>query len=111
MRRNLRPADAVSAPDEQAAAAAQPQALRGYLEITDERFGSSLRFVREIMRLRAGEGGSPFRLFVELGYAPDAVPRLVRERLYLPDSGRDSGWRPPRPPRPARGLDWWLGLR
>ena len=87
----LRPADAVSAPDEQAAAAAQPQALRGYLEITDERFGSSLRFVRWIMRHRAGEGGSPFRLFVELGYAPDAVPRLLRERLYLPDSGRDSG--------------------
>ena len=108
--KNLRPADAVSAPDEQAAAAAQPQALRGYLEISDERFGSSLRFVRWIMRRRAGEGGSPFRLFVELGYASDAVPRLLRERLYLPDSGRDSGWQPPRPPRPAQGLDWWLGL-
>ena len=108
--KNLRPADAVSAPDEQAAAAAQPQALRGYLEISDERFGSSLRFVRWIMRRRAGEGGSPFRLFVELGYASDAVPRLLRERLYLPDSGRDSGWQPQRPPRPAQGLDWWLGL-
>ena len=107
---SLRPADAASAPADQAAAAARPQALRGYLDIADDRFGSSLRFVRRIMRLRAGGGGAPFQLFVELGYG-DSGPRLLRERFHLPDSGRDTGWQTPRPPQPAEGLAWWLGLR
>lgn len=105
----LRPADAASAPGDQTAAA-QPQTLRGYLEIADDRFGSSLRPVRWIMRQRARGGGAPFQLFVELGYG-DSGPRLLRERFHLPDSGRDTGWQTPRPPQPAEGLDWWLGLR
>lgn len=104
------PDDAASPPADQAAAAAQPQALRGYLDIADDRFGSSLRLVRWIMRRRARGGGAPFQLNVELGYDADG-PRLVRERFLLPDSGRDTGWRTPTPPRPAQGLDWWLGLR
>lgn len=110
LRPPLRPADAASAPGDQTAAAARPQALRGYLDIADDRFGSSLRFVRRFMRLRAGDGGAPFQLFVELGYDAGG-PRLLRERFHLPDSGRDTGWQMPTPPQPAQGLDWWLGLR
>lgn len=108
----LRPKDAVSsaALTTQEDAAAHPQELRGYLQIADERFGSSLRMVQRLMRLRAGGGGPPFQLWVELGYGPDGQPQLLRERLRLPDSGRDSGWNRPRVPSPPALLPWSVGL-
>lgn len=109
---DLRPAapDAAPALNGQQDAATHPQQLRGYLQIVDERFGSSLALVRRIMRLRAGGGGPPFQLWVELGYGPDGRPQLLRQRLRLPDSGRDSGWTRPCVPSPPALLPWCLGL-
>ena len=93
--------------------------------IHDLRFGSSLEFVRKIMAMRP-DADIPFQLMVELGFADDGAlaetgknaastawgeARLLRARLRFSDSGRDSRWQTPRPPRPPSFWPWLVGLR
>lgn len=92
--------------------------------IHDLRFGSSLEFVRKIMAMRP-HADIPFQLMVELAFADggaaqttvNADPaagrgaRLLRVRLRFSDSGRDSRWHTPRPPRPPSFWPWLVGLR
>ncbi|MDR1659563.1 MAG: metal-dependent hydrolase [Desulfovibrio sp.] len=92
--------------------AASGESFEGFWLVHDLRFGSSLAFVRKLMALRP-KADIPFQLMVEL-VKDDAAKSglsLARERLRFSDSGRDSGWRKPRPPvRPSFGA-WLAGLR
>ncbi|WP_165176170.1 metal-dependent hydrolase [Desulfovibrio sp. ZJ369] len=93
--------------------------------IHDLRFGSNLEFVQKLMAMRP-HADIPFQLMVEVelgqGDSPDLRPknapqaagsgaRLLRERLRFSDSGRDSRWGTPRPPRPPSFWPWLVGLR
>ncbi|MDR3358050.1 MAG: metal-dependent hydrolase [Desulfovibrio sp.] len=84
----------------------------GFWLVHDLRFGSSLAFVNRLMALRPN-AGIPFQLMVELARDKSSKSglALTRERLRFSDSGRDSGWRKPRPPSlPSFGA-WLTGLR
>ena len=109
-----------------------------YVMIHDQRFGSSLAIVRNIMALRPS-ADIPFKYMAELAPAPapaepdsirsesaqeagkavapaqTASPgffhRLLRERMRFSDSGRDSFWQAPRPPTQPNLLQWLVGLR
>ncbi|MDR2054465.1 MAG: metal-dependent hydrolase [Desulfovibrio sp.] len=92
-----------------AASGAPPE---GFWLVHDLRFGSSLAFVNKLMALRPN-ADIPFQLMVEL--AKDKTAKsgfaLTRERLRFSDSGRDSGWQKPRPPRRPSFGAWLTGLR
>jgi inner membrane protein len=92
--------------------AASPTTPEGFWLVHDLRFGSSLAFVNKLMALRPN-ADIPFQLMVEL--AKDASAKsglaLTRERLRFSDSGRDSGWRKPRPPGKPSSWEWLAGSR
>ncbi|MEG6591904.1 metal-dependent hydrolase, partial [Desulfovibrio sp. 1188_IL3213] len=92
-----------------------------YILFHDLRFGSSLKLVRAAMASRPN-ADIPFQYMTKLempaaGEAPTPEAekqtdvRLLQERLRFSDSGRDSQWQPPRPPREPGILDWLVGLR
>ena len=111
-------------------------AAPSYVMIHDQRFGSSLALVRNIMAKRPS-ADIPFKYMAELAPAPAeqdtptaestqeggkaAAPaisstrvfsqRLLRERMRFSDSGRDSLWQAPRPPTQPSLLQWLVGLR
>jgi inner membrane protein len=86
--------------------------FEGFWLVHDLRFGSSLAFVRKLMALRP-KADIPFQLMVELVKDETAKSgfSLARERLRFSDSGRDSGWRKPRPPVRPPFWTWLTGLR
>lgn len=113
-------------------------AAPSYIMVHDQRFGSSLAFVRNIMAKRPS-ADIPFKYMAELAPAPTPAeqdtpaaestpeggkaatpavspapaysPRLLRERMRFSDSGRDSFWQAPRPPTQPSLLQWLVGLR
>ena len=113
-------------------------AAPSYAMIHDQRFGSSLALVHNIMAMRPN-ADIPFKYMAELAPAPapgeqdtpsaDSTPqggkaaapaissahvfsqRLLRERMRFSDSGRDSLWQAPRPPTQPSLLQWLVGLR
>ena len=113
-------------------------AAPSYVMVHDQRFGSSLAFVRSLMAKRPS-ADIPFKYMAELAPAPaaaeqdtpatESVPeggnptnpaiattqvfshRLLRERMRFSDSGRDSLWQAPRPPTQPSLLQWLVGLR
>ena len=120
--------------------AAQPadSAAPSYVMVHDQRFGSSLAFVRNLMAKRPS-ADIPFKYMAELAPAPapaeqdtpaaESSPeggkatdpaiattqifsqRLLRERMRFSDSRRDSLWQAPRPPTQPSLLQWLVGLR
>lgn len=76
----------------------------------DLRFGSSLEFVRKLIAMRPN-ADIPFQLMTELDTREGNLPQLQRIRLRFSDSGRDSSWHKPRPPREPDWLEWLVGLR
>ena len=106
--------------------------------VHDQRFGSSLAFVRNLMAKRPS-ADIPFKYMAELAPAPAPAEqdtpaaesvaeggnptdpaiantqvfsqRLLRERMRFSDSGRDSLWQAPRPPTQPSLLQWLVGLR
>ena len=70
----------------------------------DLRFGSGLPWVRWLMAQRP-DAAIPFQLMTET-----RGETLLRERLRFSDSGRDSGWQPPRKPAAPGWADWLVGL-
>ena len=106
--------------------------------VHDQRFGSSLAFVRNLMAKRPS-ADIPFKYMAELAPAPapaeqdtpaaESSPeggkatdpaiattqifsqRLLRERMRFSDSRRDSLWQAPRPPTQPSLLQWLVGLR
>ena len=70
----------------------------------DLRFGSGLPLVRWLMAQRPN-AAIPFQLMTATQKG-----LLLRERLRFSDSGRDSGWQPPRRPTPPGWPDWLAGL-
>lgn len=113
-------------------------AAPSYVMVHDQRFGSSLAFVRNLMAKRPS-ADIPFKYMAELAPAPapaeqdtpaaKSAPeggnptdpaiatalafsqRLLRERMRFSDSGRDSLWQAPRPPTQPSLLQWLVGLR
>ena len=113
-------------------------AAPSYVMVHDQRFGSSLTFVRNLMARRPS-ADIPFKYMAELAPAPapaeqdtpaaESAPeggkatdpaiattqifsqRLLRERMRFSDSGRDSLWQAPRPPTQPSLLQWLVGLR
>ena len=111
-----------------------------YIMVHDQRFGSSLAFVRNLMAMRPS-ADIPFKYLAELTIAPapaeqdtpaaesESAPKggkapaptistaqtfsqlLLRERMRFSDSGRDSLWHAPRPPTQPSLLQWLVGLR
>lgn len=81
----------------------------------DLRFGSGLQFVRKILAMRPN-ADLPFQLMAELSPAPGQSPgdlaatKVDRIRLRFPDSGRDSSWHRPLPPRRPDLWQWLVGL-
>ncbi len=81
----------------------------------DLRFGSGLQFVRQILAMRPN-ADMPFQLMAELlptpGQNPDdlAAMDIDRIRLRFSDSGRDSHWHRPLPPRKPDFWQWLAGL-
>lgn len=79
----------------------------------DLRFGSGLKFVRNLLAMRPN-ADTPFVLMAEtLPHKTEAGPdqELRRIRLKFSDSGRDSDWHTPIPPSPPDFLQWLVGLR
>ena len=70
----------------------------------DLRFGSGLPWVRWLMAQRPN-ADIPFRLMAET-----QGKSLLQERLRFSDSGRDSGWQPPRKPSAPDWASWLMGL-
>lgn len=131
------PADMLPAEASQAAQPAGSPAVR-YLMVHDQRFGSSLALVRNLMAMRPS-ADIPFKYMAELAAEPspagqdtasaESTPengksgapaisttppssqRLLRERMRFSDSGRDSLWQAPRPPTQPTLLQWLVGLR
>ena len=113
-------------------------AAPSYVMVHDQRFGSSLAFVRNLMAKRPS-ADIPFKYMAELAPAPAPAEqdtpaaesvaeggnptdpaiantqvfsqRLLRERMRFSDSGRDSLWQAPRPPTQPSLLQWLVGLR
>lgn len=81
----------------------------------DLRFGSGLRFVRELLALRPN-ADIPFQLMAELvppkGSRTDSLAGMGVERIRLrfSDSGCDSGWHRPLAPREPAFWQWLAGL-
>ena len=131
------PADMLPAAAAQAALPAGAPAVH-YLMVHDQRFGSSLALVRNLMAMRPS-ADIPFKYMAELASEPlpagqdtanaESTPesgkstaptisttppfsqRLLRERMRFSDSGRDSLWQAPRPPTQPSLLQWLVGLR
>lgn len=76
----------------------------------DLRFGSNLEFMRKLIAMRPN-ADLPFLLMVDLETAESALPTLRNVRLRFSDSGRDSLWHKPNPPREPDWLQWLVGLR
>lgn len=83
------------------------QAWEGGVEYLfyDLRFNTLVPFVQKIMRLRQ-DGAVPFLLRVRC----DAKGELVAVRMSFSGSKRDSGWQPPKKPRPPTWAEWLVGL-
>ena len=133
------PADMLPVDASQAAQPASSPAV-SYIMVHDQRFGSSLAFVHNLMSMRPS-ADIPFKYMAELTTAPApaeqdtpttesesaskggkaAAPAistaqtfsqlLLRERMRFSDSGRDSLWQAPRPPTQPSLLQWLVGLR
>lgn len=81
-----------------------------YYVFYDMRFGSGLDFVRKIMAMRPN-ADLPFQLLAEFVPAPSGQQKdLNRIRLRFSDSGRDSSWHKPHPPRTPSLGQWLIGL-
>lgn len=104
----LRAADRPASP---AASGPLPEDAR-FAMFHDLRFGSGLAVVRRLLALRPN-ADIPFQLMTESTPGPVAgdAARLVRLRLRFSDSGRDSHWHAPEPPRPPTLAQWLVGLR
>lgn len=82
----------------------------------DLRFGSGLAFVRELLALRPN-ADIPFQLMAELlptnSTSQDDLANMdiQRIRLRFSDSGRDSHWHKPLPPRTPDFWHWLVGLQ
>lgn len=81
----------------------------------DLRFGSGLKFVRQLLAMRPN-ADIPFQLMAETVADPDAPgdeisqTSLSRVRLRFSDSGRDSYWHSPIPPRKPDFAQWLVGI-
>lgn len=80
----------------------------------DLRFGSGLQFVRELLALRPN-ADIPFQFMAEFTPAasnqnPDTKAALEQIRLLFSDSGRDSQWHKPFPPRKPDFWQWLVGI-
>lgn len=76
----------------------------------DLRFGSGLEFVRQLLALRPN-ADMPFQLLAEfLPKDGSDLPAVGKIRLRFSDSGRDSQWRRPEPPRKPTFWQWLVGL-
>lgn len=83
-----------------------------YKMFYDLRFGSGLKFVRDLLALRPN-ADLPFLFMAELAQQPNPgeADRIHRIRLRFSDSGRDSQWHIPEKPAPPTIFQWLVGLR
>lgn len=81
-----------------------------YLMCYDLRFGSNLALVNRLLEMRP-DADMPFLFMAELGPgANSGEEKIGRIRLRFSDSGRDSQWHKPQPPKNPGLLQWLAGL-